>query len=71
MGSDQFVQLKKLAASGAIKMDTVAYLMLPDSRHESVLGNKSLLNGYENHLKIGGYKLELDCSPQGKPASLT
>lgn len=71
LGSDQFVQLKKLAASGAIKMDTVAYLMLPDSRHESVLGNKSLLNGYENHLKIGGYKLVLDGSPQGKTAWLT
>lgn len=71
VGKDQFLQLKKLAADKILKIDLAAYLMLPDSAHETVQNNSSLLNNYENHLKIGGYKLVLDGSPQGKTAWLS
>lgn len=71
LGREHFILLKKIAEEGGLKMDTVAYLMLPDSGHETVQENKELLQGYENHLKIGGYKLVLDGSPQGKTAWLT
>lgn len=71
LGKDQFIQLKKLADEGILKIDTVGYLLLPDSAHDIVQKNKFLLNNYENHLKIGGYKLVLDGSPQGKTAWLS
>lgn len=71
LASEHFTLLKEIAKNGGLKMDTVAYLMLPDSGHETVQENKVLLKDYENHLKIGGYKLVLDGSPQGKTAWLT
>lgn len=71
VGKEQFAQLKRLAAAGVFKIDTAAYLMLPDSGHEIVQENKSMLHSYENHLKISGYKLVLDGSPQGKTAWLS
>lgn len=71
LGREQFLQLKNLADREILKIDTVAYLMQPDSGHETVQEYKFLLNRYENHLKIGGYKLVLDGSPQGKTAWLS
>lgn len=71
VGKDQFLQLKKLAVDHVLNIDTAAYLMLPDSAHKTVQDHLSMLNQYENHLKIGGYKLVLDGSPQGKTAWLS
>lgn len=71
LDKEQFEQLKKLADAGVIKIDTEAYLLLPDSGHETAQKNQCLLHGYKNHLKIAGYKLVLDGSPQGKTAWLT
>lgn len=71
VGKDQFEDLKKLASEGVLELDTVAYLMLSDSAHETAQKNRNMLDHYENHLKIGGYKLVLDGSPQGKTAWLS
>lgn len=71
LGSEHFRILKNIAENDGLKIDTVAYLMLPDSGHEMVQENKELLNQYDNKLKIGGYKIVLDGSPQGKTAWLT
>lgn len=71
LGRDQFALLKGLAEDGTLRIDTAAYLMLPDSGHKTLQENKELYNRYKNHLKIGGYKLVLDGSPQGKTAWLS
>lgn len=71
LGKEHFIALKQLAEQGKLKIDTVAYLMLPDSAHELVKQNKTFVENYKNKLKIGGYKLVLDGSPQGKTAWLS
>lgn len=71
LSGEHFEELRKIAENGGLKMDTVAYLMMPDSGQEVIRKNKKYLSNYEKHLKIGGYKLVLDGSPQGKTAWLT
>lgn len=71
LGKDHFTLLKKMAEEGRLKIDTVAYLLLPDSARKIVQDNKALLKKYQDHLKIGGYKIVLDGSPQGKTAWLS
>ncbi len=58
------------AENQKLKVDVVAYL---DLAQEELLQeeNSPYLKKYQNHLKIGGYKLVLDGSPQGKTAWLT
>lgn len=62
--------LKYAANSNMLKVDVVAYV---DTEEE---GNLIESNGkydrkYQNHLKIGGYKMVLDGSPQGRTAWMT
>lgn len=71
VSAQQFGQLKRLSQDGIFKVDIVAYLMQTDNAHDVLIKNKGLLNKYERHLKIGGYKLVLDGSPQGKTAWLS
>lgn len=50
-----------------LKIDLVGYIQLDDS--ENLLEQfKTCINKYEDHFKIGGYKIFLDGSPQGRTA---
>ena len=60
--------LLAIAESGGLKMDVVAYPLMSDHGVETLHENAALTEGYRNHVKIGGYKLVLDGSPQGRSA---
>ena len=58
-----------LAEQGKLKLDVVAY---PDIQGAAAaIGGPFLSNGYTGRFRIGGAKLTLDGSPQGKTAWLT
>lgn len=59
--------LHKMAEQNRLKMDVVAYPNLPDNR-KIALDNPQHRKRYFHHLKIGGYKVFLDGSPQGRTA---
>lgn len=61
---------KDLAENGKWKMDLVMYPTVVDNP-EDLKVNEDYTKKYHNRLKIGGYKLFLDGSPQGKTAWLT
>lgn len=48
-------------------LDLAGYIDLQESR-ELLLAHKEYLGNYRNHFKIGGYKIFLDGSPQGRTA---
>jgi len=60
--------LKLANDEGYLKIDVVAYPLMPSNGVQLLHKNKELLKTYKNHLKIGGYKLVLDGSPQGRSA---
>jgi len=60
--------LKLMAALGMLKLDVVAYPMMTSGGEEMMQKNASRCRKYKRHLKIGGYKLVLDGSPQGRSA---
>jgi len=60
--------LDQLAKAKALKMDVVAYPMMTDHGQETMRSNSAYVGAYQNHVKIGGYKLVLDGSPQGRSA---
>ncbi|MBC8536518.1 amidohydrolase [Feifania hominis] len=64
MKPDQWAILSAAASSGRLRIDTVCY---PDMLHHRDLMDRSKMH-YENHLRIGGYKILLDGSPQGRTA---
>ena len=68
VGKEQFYQLKQLADQQLFQVDVAAYLMMTDDAHSVAQANANVLQQYRNRLKIGGYKLVLDGSPQGKTA---
>lgn len=61
--------LKSYADSKRLKADVISYIDLKDNRN-IISEYKDILKKYNNHLKIGGYKIFLDGSPQGKTAWL-
>lgn len=63
--------LKAMASSGQLKIDIIAYPLIADKGKEVIDKNIEIDNKYENHLKIGGYKIILDGSPQGRSAWLS
>lgn len=63
--------LKQMADSGMLLMDVVAYPMISGDGQEIIAENLQLFQKYKEHLKIGGYKLILDGSPQGRSAWLS
>lgn len=67
---DNFSFLKMLSENNDIKIDIVCYIDLKNNK-EIISENKNYLNKYNNNLKIGGYKIFLDGSPQGKTAWLS
>ncbi|MCI8455449.1 MAG: amidohydrolase [Lachnospiraceae bacterium] len=63
--------LEALSSSGALKMDLVAYPLMTAGGTNILHSHQSYCRSYRNRLKIGGYKLILDGSPQGRSAWLT
>jgi hypothetical protein len=63
--------LKESAIEGLLKLDTIAYPLVTANAREIMEKNPEIANQYNNRLKIGGYKMLLDGSPQGKSAWLT
>lgn len=71
MVANELWQLLQYASmQNLLKLDVVAYIDLLNSR-ELLLNNKNYVNNYINHLKIGGYKIFLDGSPQGRTAFMS
>lgn len=60
--------LKMMSALGRLKVDVVSYPVISMDGEELIKKNKKILRKYRRHLKIGGYKLILDGSPQGRSA---
>lgn len=61
---------KSLAEEEKLKIDIVTYPTVVDNP-DDMQRNKAYAKNYHNRLKIGGYKLFLDGSPQGKTAWMT
>lgn len=59
-----------LAEENQLKIDIVAYPTIADNP-EDMQQNNTYAKKYYNRLKIGGYKMFLDGSPQGKTAWMT
>lgn len=63
----EWQMLKLFSDSGRMKADVAAYVDIKD--HAGMVETwKEYVDKYKNHLKIGGYKLFLDGSPQGRTA---
>lgn len=64
---------RQMAAEGRLLVDVVSYpcFGFDADMHSTMEQNKDCLNQYVNHFKIGGYKVVLDGSPQGKSAWMT
>lgn len=63
----EWTLLHCLAGQKRLKLDVVAYPNLPDNR-KIALEHPQYCKQYHNRLKIGGYKVFLDGSPQGRTA---
>lgn len=64
--------LRHLADAGLLKVDVVAYPVMTQQAGKLWEENPELTTGqYHNHLRLGGYKLVLDGSPQGRSAWLS
>lgn len=63
--------LKHMADRKKLKMDVVAYPLITADGVKLMNKYQNLVGIYENHLKLGGYKIMLDGSPQGCSAWLS
>ena len=70
VGQRELAQLTAMAQANRLKVDTVGYLNMRDAG-ECRSAAARYWQAYKNRLKIGGYKIFLDGSPQGKTAWLT
>lgn len=68
---DNLRLLASLAEKSKLKLDVVAYPLLNMEANKALRAFSAYDGGYKNHLKIGGVKIILDGSPQGKTAWLT
>lgn len=67
---EEFELLKQVSNKNKFKLDIVSYIDVREK--ENVLSeNKQYVKRYKNRLKIGGYKMILDGSPQARTAWLT
>lgn len=66
---DQVADLRKVAAAGDLYLDVVAYQLFPNG--SSIPEGFTPSRSYKDHFRLGGIKLVLDGSPQGKTAWLT
>ena len=69
VGENDFNFLKDMSEQNIIDIDLIVYTDLKNYP-DIPLKNNNFLNNYINNLKIGGYKIFLDGSPQGKTAYL-
>lgn len=60
--------LKRLADEGKLMVDVVAYPVINTGGREVLAANPERLGTYVGGLKLGGYKMVLDGSPQGRSA---
>lgn len=60
--------LKGMVFARKLKIDVVAYPLMSSDGVKLLHDNEKYLRKYYRHLKIGGYKLVLDGSPQGRSA---
>lgn len=63
--------LGQFAKDQLLKLDVVAYPMVQSPWQDIMAKYKAHETTYHNHLKLGGLKIVLDGSPQGKSAWLT
>lgn len=68
---EQVKLLRLLGKLHLLKADVVIYPLLTKVSQDDILTYSKWNSGYKNHVKIGGYKLILDGSPQGKTAWLS
>lgn len=66
-----FAGLLNMAERGIFRVDVVSYLMFDEEPEKLMADHPELNRRYQNHLKIGGAKIFLDGSPQGRSAWLT
>lgn len=67
---EEWELLERASGAGILKADVVSYIDIRSS--QNLMKEKTAYcNKYNNHLKIGGYKLFLDGSPQGRTAWLS
>jgi len=63
------IKLLKMASMlGKLKTDVVIYPLISDGGSDLIEKNRRIVGQYKKHLKIGGYKMLLDGSPQGRSA---
>lgn len=62
--------LSSMAQAGRLNTDVVAYADMKDSR-ELFAAHPEYARGYRGRLRLGGYKIFLDGSPQGRTAWMT
>lgn len=62
---EEFELLKSAAENGRLKVDVVGYM---DVKNAAEVPSAPYDGGYRNHFRVGGYKLFLDGSPQGRTA---
>ena len=70
VGKPLFQLLKAASDMGLLHLDVVGYLDITTAS-ELIEEENDYTGKYHNHLKMGGYKIFLDGSPQGKTAWLT
>ncbi|WP_121616501.1 amidohydrolase [Virgibacillus halodenitrificans] len=68
--NDYIEMFKYLAEQGNLKVDVVAYPLVVENP-DAMAKNEKYAKKYHKRFKIGGYKLFLDGSPQGKTAWMT
>ena len=68
---EDFQFLKMMSDMNKLKVDVVSYPIMPGGGVDLLHENSEYVGKYKNRLKIGGYKLVLDGSPQGKTAWLS
>ncbi len=67
-GKQDIDTLKMMSKTHMLKIDVVAYPIMPDGGTDIMKNDGDTYKDYKNHFKIGGYKLVLDGSPQGRSA---
>ncbi|GGJ99183.1 amidohydrolase [Lentibacillus kapialis] len=68
--SETLELFKMLSEKGDLNVDVVAYPLVAENP-DDMNSNEEYAKQYHNRLKIGGYKMFLDGSPQGKTAWMT
>lgn len=69
-GAKEWHMLKYMADNGILHIDAVAYVDMK-SAGDLLKENEAYAGQYLSHLRIGGYKIFLDGSPQGRTAWIT